>query len=82
MISLQANLTDLQKVVATNDATVTGILIAVVLAFGVTIIYLYKNIQTLNKDHMNELRSFNELLLKVNNNYYEFAKIMSDLKGK
>ena len=71
MISLQANLTDLQKVVATNDATVTGILIAVVLAFGVTIIYLYKNIQTLNKDHMNELRSFNETLLKVNNSYNE-----------
>jgi hypothetical protein len=82
MISLQANLTDLQKVVATNDATVTGILIAVVLAFGVTIIYLYKNIQTLNKDHMNELRSFNETLLKVNNSYNEFVKNMVELKGK
>ena len=82
MISLQANLTDLQKVVATNDATVTGILIAVVLAFGVTIIYLYKNIQTLNKDHMNELRSLNETLLKVNNSYNEFVKNMVELKGK
>ena len=82
MISLQANLTDLQKVVATNDATVTGILIAVVLAFGVTIIYLYKNIQTLNKDHMNELRSFNETLLKVNNSYNEFVKNMVESKGK
>lgn len=82
MISLQANLTDLQKVVATNDATVTGILIAVVLAFGITIIYLYKNIQTLNKDHMNELRSFNETLLKVNNSYNEFVKNMVELKGK
>lgn len=82
MISLQANLTDLQKVVATNDATVTGILIAVVLAFGITIIYLYKNIQTLNKDHMQELRSFNETLLKVNNSYNEFVKNMVELKGK
>lgn len=82
MISLQANLTDLQKVVATNDATVTGILIAVVLALGVAIIYLYKNIQTLNKDHMNELRSFNETLLKVNNSYNEFVKNMVELKGK
>ena len=82
MIKLQANLTDIQKIVATNDATVTGILIAVVLAFGVTIIFLYKNIQTLNKDHMNELRSFNETLLKVNNSYNEFVKNMVELKGK
>jgi len=82
MIKLQASITDLQKVVATNDATVTGILIAIVLAFGVTIVYLYKNIQSLNKEHMTELRNFNETLLKVNNSYNEFVKNMVELKGK
>jgi len=81
MISLQTT-TDLKEIVATNDATVTGILIAVSLAFGITIVYLYKNIQQLNKEHMNELRTFNETLLKVNNSYNEFVKNMIELKNK
>jgi len=82
MIRLQATLTDLQKVVATNDATVDGILIAVTIAFAVTIIYLYKQVQTLNKEYMNELRNFNETILKVNNSYNDFIKNMIELKGK
>lgn len=73
---------DLKEIVATNDATVTGILIAITIAFGVTIVYLYKNVQTLNKEHMNELRAFNETLLKVNNSYNEFVKNMIELKNK
>lgn len=73
---------DLKEIVATNDATVTGILIAITIAFGVTIVYLYKNVQTLNKEHMNELRAFNETLLKVNNSYNEFVKNMIELKSK
>lgn len=81
MIPLQTA-SDLKEIVSTNDATVTGILIAISVAFGVTIIYLYKNVQTLNKDHMNELRSFNETLLKVNNSYNEFVKNMIELKNK
>jgi len=81
MISLQT-VTDLKQVVSTNDATVIGVLIAITLAFGITIVYLYKNIQTLNKEHMSELRSFNEMLLKVNNSYNEFVKNMIDFKNK
>jgi hypothetical protein len=73
---------DLKEIVATNDATVTGILISITIAFGVTIVYLYKNVQTLNKEHMNELRAFNETLLKVNNSYNEFVKNMIELKSK
>ena len=73
---------DLKEIVATNDATVTGILIAITIAFGVTIVYLYKNVQTHNKEHMNELRAFNETLLKVNNSYNEFVKNMIELKSK
>ena len=73
---------DLKDIVSTNNATTTGVLIAVTIAFGVTIIYLFKNIQTLNKEHMVELRSFNETLLKVNNSYNDFVKNMVELKNK
>jgi predicted PurR-regulated permease PerM len=89
MISLQAAATvsELKSVISTNDATITGILIAVVLAFAFTIVYLFKNVQTLNKDYIqniqdlnekyiNELRASNEMLLKVNNSYNEFANNM------
>lgn len=81
MILLQTT-ADLKEIVTTNDATVTGILIAITISFGVTIVYLYKNVQTLNKEHMNELRAFNETLLKVNNSYNEFVKNMIELKSK
>lgn len=71
---------DLQNILSTNDATITGILIAVVLAFGFTIIYLYKNVQQLNKDFINELKNSNETLVKVNNSYNEFVRNMLELK--
>lgn len=70
----------LHEVISWNDATIVGILIAIILAFGMTIIYLYKNVERLNKDHMTELRQFNETLIKVNNSYNEFVKNMIELK--
>ena len=70
----------LHEVISWNDATIVGILIAIILAFGMTIIYLYKNVERLNKDHMNELRQFNETLIKVNNSYNDFVKNMIELK--
>jgi len=70
----------LHEVISWNDATIVGILIAIILAFGMTIIYLYKNVERLNKDHMTELRQFNETLIKVNNSYNDFVKNMIELK--
>ena len=81
MMFLQT-VSDLKDIVTTNNATTTGVLIAVAVAFGITIIYLFKNIQSLNKEHMVELRSFNETLLKVNNSYNDFVKNMVELKNK
>lgn len=80
MIPLQT-VTDLKNIVSTNDATITGILIAVVVAFGLAIIYLYKNVQTLNKEYISELRASNEALIKVNNSYNEFVRNMIELKN-
>jgi len=81
MIFLQTT-NELKSVISTNDATITGILIAVVLAFGFTIVYLYKNVQTLNKEYISELRASNEALIKVNNSYNEFVRNMIELRQK
>lgn len=80
MISLQTT-TDLHNVISTNDATIVGILIAIVIAFGATIVYLYKNVQTLNKEYISELRASNEALIRVNNSYNEFVRNMIELRN-
>lgn len=79
MISLQTA-TDLQNIVSINNASIVGVLIAVVLAFGFTIVYLYKNVQALNKEYISELRASNEALIKVNNSYNEFVRNMIELR--
>lgn len=79
MIALQTA-TDLKNIISTNDATITGILIAVVVTFAFAIIYLYKNVQTLNKEYISELRASNDALIKVNNSYNEFVRNMIELK--
>ena len=79
MISLQTA-TDLHKVISTNDATIVGILIAVVIALGATIVYLYKNVQSLNKEYIAELKASNEAIMKVNNSYNEFVRNMIELR--
>ncbi len=80
MISLQTT-TDLHNVISTSDATITGILIAIVLAFGTTIVYLFKHIQHQNKEYVSELRASNEALIKVNNSYNEFVRNMIELRN-
>lgn len=87
MIFLQTT-NDLKEVITTNDATVTGILIAVVLAFGATIIYLFKQNQTLYKEYISELRASNDTLVKVNSSYnentqkfHDFAKDLLEIKN-
>lgn len=59
MISLQTA-TDLHKVISTNDATITGILIAVSLAFGSVIFYLFK----INQDVLKKSSEERENLYK------------------
>lgn len=73
--------TDLQKIISTNDATIVGILIAVVVVFGFAIVFLYKNVQILNKEYIAELRASNEALIKVNNSYNEFVRNMIELRN-
>jgi hypothetical protein len=79
MISLQTAV-DLQKMMTTNNSTPEGVLIAIVFAFGAVIVFLYKNVQTLNKEYISELRASNEALIKVNNSYNEFVRNMIELR--
>ena len=82
MIFLQST-TDLQNIVSIDNATVSGILIAVLIAFGATIIYLFKYIQKMNadreilyKEFIGEVKIFNQNLMQVNKDYHEsIAKI-------
>jgi predicted Holliday junction resolvase-like endonuclease len=80
MISLQTT-QDLHNIISTNDATIIGILIAIVIVFATAIVYLYKNVQTLNKEYISELRASNEALIRVNNSYNEFVRNMIELRN-
>ena len=71
MISLQINTQQIHEVISWNDLTVAGILMAFILAFAYVIYYLFKINQTLYKEHLSEIRTFNEMLLKINNQYSE-----------
>lgn len=93
MISLQATTDNLHKVLTWNDATIPGILIAIVLAFGSVIYYLFKvnqeqgkthaeRIEKIYKEHIAEVKGFNELLIKINNQYYDSIRNLVDLQKK
>lgn len=81
MISLQTT-SDLHDVISTNDATAIGILIAVVIAFGWVIIYLFRVNQDLHNKFIVELKASNEALIKVNNFQNEFVNNMVALEKR
>lgn len=83
----------LHDIVSWNDMTIGGVLIALVLAFGAVIYYLFKANQTLYKEftaerdrlykeHLMEIRSFNEAILKINNQYSEGIMVLTNLFKK
>lgn len=103
MISLQTT-EQVHNILTWNDATIPGILIAISLAFGSVIYYLFKINQEmyksntaqveklyqeftserdrLYKEHLQEIKSFNELLIKVNNQYSDSIRILVDSQKK
>jgi len=66
-------LLELQKVMSTNDATIVGVLIVIVVAFGWVIFYLFKVNQDLHNKFIVELKASNEALIKVNNFQNDFV---------
>lgn len=86
MIFLQTT-SDLKEIVSTNDATITGVLMAVCLTFGVTIIYLFKQNQAIHNKFIDELKATNDVIVKVylsnNDNtqkFHDFAKDLIEIK--
>ena len=102
MINLQIDTKQLKEVISTNDATIIGVLIVFVIAFGTVIYYLFKTnqemqkknaderdrlyseftleIKSLYKENLTELRTFNDLILKLNNQYYDSIRTLVDLQ--
>lgn len=86
MIFLQTT-SDLKDIVSTNNATTEGVLIAICLAFGITIIYLFKQNQAIHNKYITELKATSDVILKVylSNNensqkFHDFAKDLIEIK--
>lgn len=78
---------DVKDIISTNDATIQGILLAVIIALGTALIYIYKEknaerIKLLaenNKLRDDQIKFFQEYttqLIKVNENYNEAINIL------
>jgi hypothetical protein len=80
MFLLYQSTRDLTEVISTNDATIVGVLIAVCLALGGAVIYLYKSVQTLNKDFIKELKENQTILIEMTKKYHEFTENVMQLK--
>lgn len=92
MISLQTT-QQIHEVISWNDATVTGIAISVGLAAIAGGCYLFKinqqqakmhaeRIEKIYKEHIAEVKGFNELLIKINNQYYDSIRNLVDFQKK
>ncbi len=73
ILFLLMQISDYKDVVSTNDATVQGILIGIVLALGAVVVFLYRKTDAMNKEYVKELKEFNAAIMRVNNSYNEFV---------
>jgi uncharacterized protein HemX len=91
IINLFQTTREITEVLSTNDATIVGVLIAVCLALGGAVIYLYKSVQTLNKDFTEKIQAINKdfilelkenqtILIEMTKKYHEFTNNVMQLK--
>lgn len=80
IIHLFQSTREITEVLSTNDATIVGVLIAVCLALGGAVIYLYKSVQSLNKDFIKELKENQTILIEMTKKYHEFTDNVMNLK--
>jgi len=76
LLNMMQSASDLKEVISTNDATIQGLLIAVVIALGAAVIYLYNQVRNLQKEYVDQLIKNNEMLVKVNNQYNEYINLI------
>ena len=69
---------DMKEVISTNDATIQGVLLGVILALGGALIYIYKEKNServrlleennkLREEYVSTLKTFNAELIRINN---------------
>jgi len=67
---------DVRRIVSTNDATAQGILIGVCLLMVSAVIVLYRENRNMQKEYVDTMKEVHLQLIKVNDNYNEFVRIM------
>ena len=67
---------DVRRIVSTNDATAQGILIGVCLLMVSAVIVLYRENRNMQKEYVKTMKEVHLQLIKVNDNYNEFVRIM------
>lgn len=72
-LNFQVSSDQVREIVTTNDATVQGILIGIVLALSTIVVFLYRKTETMQKEYIKELKAINEMVLKINNDQKEFT---------
>jgi hypothetical protein len=71
---------EITEVLSNNDATIVGVLIAVCIALGWAVIYLYKSVQTLNKDFIKELKDNQTILIEMIKTFHELTDNVMKMK--
>ena len=66
---------EVRKIVTTNDATVQGILIGVIIGLGAAVVFLYRENRTLQKEYTKALMDFSDKLVDLTKAYNEFQNI-------
>ena len=85
---LQVSTDQIKEIISTNDATTTGVLIAITIAFGATIIYLFKQNQKVHSEFILNLKESNEVVTKLyltnsenTQKFHDFAKDLIEVKN-
>ena len=71
---MKENIVEAEKIVSFNDATIVGVLMIITIAFGWTIIYLFKQNQKIHEKFIDELRKVNKFQNDFVNNLVKLNK--------
>lgn len=72
---------DVKDLISTNDATIQGILIAIILALGSALIALYREKNKLQKEYVDTIKEYAENLRQVIESNRETMSIVEKFKS-
>lgn len=82
MVGLQASLSDVQTIVSTNNTTQEGLLLGGVLVLLFAVGYLFQALQKLHKEYGAKIESFNDSIIKINNQYADSIRSLVEFNKK